>query len=112
MVLAAGVSDGPLAGGVVGEVVEDDGSTVPYKVKALSGPNAGNMYWYKKSDITLATAVASSTAVSATSRTLESRHPYSDNANDYTVVAMAGATGYTVTFDDRSSTEEGYDYLV
>ena len=82
----------------------------------MSGPNAGNMYWYKKSDITLATAVASSAAASVAasvaSRTLESRHPYSDNTNDYTVVAMAGATGYTVTFDDRSSTEEGYDYLV
>ena len=51
-------------------------------------------------------------SASGATRVIESRHPYSDDADDYEIVAMAGATGYTVTFDDRSSTEEGYDYLV
>ena len=50
-------------------------------------------------------------SAAGSSRVIESRHPYPDDADDYTVVAMAGATGYTVTFDDRSSTEKGYDYI-
>ena len=60
MVLAPGVSEGPLVGGVVGKVVKDDGSSVPYKVKALSGPEAGETHWYSKRDVVLAPDAAGS----------------------------------------------------
>ena len=42
---------------------------------------------------------------------VESPHPYENNRDVYTVVEMSGATGYTVTFDEQSSTEQNYRYV-
>ncbi len=42
---------------------------------------------------------------------LESTHPYPSNANTFRVVDIAGATGYTVTFDNRSKTEAKHDFI-
>lgn len=43
---------------------------------------------------------------------VESKHPYLDNSDEYTVVEVPGATSYTITFDPLSRTESNYDYLV
>lgn len=40
-----------------------------------------------------------------------SSHPYRDNADEYTVVAVAGAKGYTVSFDPRSALDSGCEYV-
>ncbi len=42
---------------------------------------------------------------------VESRHPYSDNMDEYTPVEVEGATSYTITFDAASKTEQNYDYV-
>ena len=42
---------------------------------------------------------------------IESTHPYPSNANTFRVVDIAGATGYTVTFDNRSKTEAKHDFI-
>ena len=53
--LPAGVSSqGVLSSGDVGEVIEDDGSDVPYKVKALTGSRKDDTHWYSKGMLILA----------------------------------------------------------
>eukprot|EP01036_Dinobryon_divergens_P039057 gene39057-51389_t len=48
---------------------------------------------------------------STDSMVLESCHPYSNNADEYTVVEIPGATGYSISFDPQSCTENSYDYV-
>jgi hypothetical protein len=43
---------------------------------------------------------------------VESKHPYADNTDEYTVVEVPGATSYSITFDALSRTEANYDYIV
>ena len=43
---------------------------------------------------------------------IESPHPYRDNADDYTVIEVPRAVSYEITFDPRSATESGYDYVI
>jgi len=42
---------------------------------------------------------------------LESPHPYNNNSDDTHKVAVEGAIGYTVTFDNKSVTEKTFDFL-
>ena len=42
---------------------------------------------------------------------VESPHPYHDNTSSYTEVAIEGAISYTITFDPRTRTEQGHDYI-
>lgn len=42
---------------------------------------------------------------------VESLHPYRDDMDDYTVMEIPGAVSYTISFDARSATETGYDFL-
>lgn len=42
---------------------------------------------------------------------LESSHPYVDNMNTYDIIAVPGAVGYSVTFDEASCTEASCDYV-
>ena len=42
---------------------------------------------------------------------VESPHPYLDNTTSYTEVAIEGAISYTITFDPRTRTEQGHDYI-
>ena len=43
---------------------------------------------------------------------LESAHPYKDNASDWYTVHIPGAIKYSVSFDARTKTESGCDYLM
>lgn len=42
---------------------------------------------------------------------IESPHPYRDNTDEYQVVEVDRAISYEITFDNRSMTESGYDYV-
>ena len=44
-------------------------------------------------------------------RMLESPHPYSDNMDVYTPVRIPGATKLLISFDERTDTEAGCDYV-
>jgi hypothetical protein len=45
------------------------------------------------------------------SETVESEHPYPNGCKVTHRIAIEGATRYKLTFDERCSTEEAYDYL-
>lgn len=42
---------------------------------------------------------------------LDSDHPYKHSANEYILVNVPGAAGYSVTFSDNTATELIYDYI-
>ena len=42
---------------------------------------------------------------------IESPHPYGDNMNEYWPVSVPGASQLVVTFDERTRTERGCDYV-
>ena len=42
---------------------------------------------------------------------LESRHPYLDGTDEYNVVEIPGAVGYTVSFDPKTCTEANHDFV-
>ena len=42
---------------------------------------------------------------------IESRHNYRDDQDEYKEISISGASAYSITFDNRSRTERGYDYV-
>eukprot|EP01041_Mallomonas_annulata_P011597 gene11597-biopygen5641 len=47
----------------------------------------------------------------AESMVFESSHPYSENTDEYTVVEIPGAMGYSISFDPQSCTETNFDFV-
>jgi hypothetical protein len=48
-------ADRPLGEGDIGEVLVYDGSSRPYKIKALTGAKKDNVWWYDKGAVESAT---------------------------------------------------------
>jgi hypothetical protein len=42
---------------------------------------------------------------------LESDHPYKHNTSEYTTIFVPGAVSYSITFDERTATENIYDFV-
>ena len=51
------------------------------------------------------------TGVIIRSQTFESTHPYDDNSNIFTEISFPGAVLMIFTFDEKSATENEYDYV-
>ena len=58
------------------------------------------------------TLCAESVIRTITDHSMESEHPYQDNACDWYTIDIPGAIKYSVTFDARTKTESSCDYII
>eukprot|EP01042_Synura_sphagnicola_P001742 gene1742-2043_t len=103
--------EGPLKPGDVGVLVQDDKSDNPYEVRVADD----RTWWYRLEAICLESEENLKAPPGIVEfpggLIIESPHPYENNLDVYTVVEMPGATGYVVSFDEQSRTEEDCDYV-